>query len=395
MGITGSVDFAFGELPGAELHAELHRLREQAPVAEVSFGGGSAFLISGHEQLAAAFRDEQRFPPANAYRITIEPVQGVTFQTLEGDQHRLYRRLATPAFRSTAVQRMETRGLAEIANELIDRLPGIADAGERRCEFTRTFTHRYAFLVISRMLGIPPDREEEFRGWASGFLAFTQDAEYAQHCAAEITNYLKPVLADRRRAPQDDVISGLVLADADGHRLTDEEILSNIRLLFTAGASTTTDAMGNLLYALLADRSLWQRVCNEPAFRDQAIEELLRWETPVAILPRISAPVEIEFDGVRIPPNTFTLFAMAAANRDPAVFVDGDRFDPQRDSSQKLLSFGPGPRICPGMHLARKQLRVVLDVLVERLPRLALEDVDAARPTGTVLRGPRRLPINY
>ena len=206
---------------------------------------------------------------------------------------------------------------------------------------------------------------------------------------------MTPILAQRRADPQDDIISGLILADADGVRLTDDDIIANVRLLFAAGASTTTDAIGNLLYVLLAQRELWETLRAQPALRANAIEELLRWETPVAILPRISAPEPIEFQGVAIPANTFCLFAMAAANRDPAVFDDGERFDMKRDTGHKLLSFGPGPRLCPGMHLARKQLAVVLDVLLERLPDLRLVDEQAARPCGTMLRGPESIPVRY
>ena len=94
-------------------------------------------------------------------------------------------------------------------------------------------------------------------------------------------------------------------------------------------------------------------------------------------------------------PSTRLVFAMAAANRDPLIFHDADQFDLQRDNLAKALSFGPGPRLCPGMHLARKQLAVVLDVLLARLPDLRLTDIDAALPVGTILRGPEHLPVAY
>jgi cytochrome P450 len=210
-----------------------------------------------------------------------------------------------------------------------------------------------------------------------------------------MTDYLLPIIAERRREPADDVVSALVVADADGHRLTDEEILAHVRLLFSAGASTTTDALGNLVYVLLSERARWEQLLAEPALRANAIEELLRWETPVAVLPRLSANKPVEFFGAGIPPATFCLFAIAAANRDPAVFEQPDRFDLGRDSSRKLLSFGPGPRLCPGMHLARRQLAVALDVLMERLPGLHLLDVDAAQPRGAILRGPPCLPVAF
>ena len=387
---AASLDFAVELFPGDQLHHTLRGLREQAPVMPVRFAGQPAMLITGYEELAQAFRDNARFPPADAYRITIEPVQGLTFQTMEDEQHRLYRNLATPAFRSRAVSAMEHEGLAKIAHELLDRLAGV-----RRADLAAEFTHRIAFLVISRMLGIPIQREEAFRDWAVGFLEFPRDPERSRRCAEQITGYLQPIIAQRRAEPRDDVISALVLADAGGHRLTDEEILAHIRLLFSAGASTTTDALGNLLYALLSERERWERLRADPGLRENAIEELLRWETPVAVLPRLSGAQSVEFGGTEIPPATFCLFAIAAANRDPAVFARADCFDMDRDSHRKLLSFGPGPRLCPGLHLARRQLQVALDVLLERLPDLCLLDRTAAVPRGAILRGPASLSAGW
>ncbi len=383
-------DYATELFPGARLHSALAEARQIHPVTPVRFAGQPALLITGHQALAEAFRDNERFPPADAYRITIEPVQGVTFQTMEDEQHRLYRRLATPAFRSRAVDAMEEEGLAGIAHELIDRLDG-----QREADLAAAFTHRVAFLVISRMLGIPAHREEVFRDWAVGFLEYPRDPQHSRRCAELMTQYLLPIIVERRREPRDDIISGLVLADADGHRLSDDEVLAHIRLLFSAGASTTTDALGNLIYTLLSVPERWEQLLAEPVLRAGAIEELLRLETPVAVLPRLSAPHPVAFFGVDIPPATFCLFAMAAANRDPEVFDAPDRYDPERDSSRKLLSFGPGPRLCPGMHLARRQLAVALDVLAQRMPGLHLRDEPAARPRGAILRGPATLPVGW
>ncbi len=383
-------DFATEDFAGVGLHHSLAASRQRGPVTPTLFGGQPALLISGHQALAEAFRDNERFPPADAYRITIEPVQGVTFQTMENEQHRLYRRLATPAFQSRAVEAMEQEGLARIAHELIDRL-----GNQRSADFASAFTHRVAFAVISRMLGIPTEREDVFRDWAVGFLEFPRDPARSRHCAEQITQYLLPILAQRRREPRDDILSGLVAAEVDGRRLTDEEILAHIRLLFSAGASTTTDALGNLVYTLLEEPERWQALLAQPDLRPGAIEELLRWETPVAVLPRLSRSHPVEFHGTRIPVATFCLFAIAAANRDPAVFENPNVFDMQRDSSKKLLSFGPGPRLCPGMHLARRQLAVALDVILERLPGLQLLDSEAAVPRGAILRGPARLPVGW
>ena len=197
-----TADFAVEIYPGTTLHQAFHARRAQSPVTPALFGGRSAMLITGHQALADAFRDNEKFPPADAYRITIEPVQGVTFQTLEGEQHRLYRRLATPAFRSRAVEAMEREGLAEIANQLLDRL-----GNARTADLAASFTHRVAFLVISRMLGIPAHGEEQFRDWAVGFLEFPRDPEHSRRCARQITDYLLPIISERRIEPRDDVIS--------------------------------------------------------------------------------------------------------------------------------------------------------------------------------------------
>jgi cytochrome P450 len=288
------------------------------------------------------------------------------------------RRLATPAFRSSAVARMEEHGLAALAHELIDGFER-----EGRGDLFERFTARFPFLVISRVLGVPLDREAEFVTWAHGILRFDAGA------AEALTAYLKPVLDARRREPREDVISGLLGAEADGRRFDDEEVLSHVRLLFSAGATTTHDALATLVWALHALPQLAAAARREPEQIGAIIEELLRWETPVAILPRLCLP-GAELAGVEIPPESQMLFAIAAANRDPAVFDDPDRFDAARDTRAKL-TFGLGSHSCPGLHMARANLRVATTVLLERLPRLRLLAEPAARPQGTTLRGSRHL----
>jgi cytochrome P450 len=189
------------------------------------------------------------------------------------------------------------------------------------------------------------------------------------------------------------VISELLQAEFEGHRLGDEDVLSHVRLLFPTGAETTAGAIGSLLFALLSEPGAWQRMRLHPEDRPSAIEELLRWENPVAITPRVSASEPVELAGVPIPADSPVLFCIAAAHRDPQVFPEPDRFDLDR-RPENLLSFGPGPRQCPGMHLARKELRVALDVLCERFPDLRMLDAQASQPVGTVLRSPAELRVS-
>jgi cytochrome P450 len=320
-------------------------------------------------------------PAGEHYRRVLEPSQGPTFQSRDGTEHRVLRELATPAFRPRALAGWEAE-LRPLAHELVDAFDGAGSA-----DLVAQFTAVYPFLVITRMLGIPRDRERQFQRWATDMLRFDATAN------REFTENLLPIVAERRREPRDDVISGLIRAEVGGRRLDDEQLLADVRLLFSAGATTTYDASGSLLYALLTLPEMRERVRTEAGAVDRAVEELLRWETPVAVLPRLSVTGGW-VAGVEVPPGSQILFAIAGANRDPDVFADPDRFDLDRDTRRKL-TFGLGSHSCPGLHLARAELRVVAEVLLERLPNLELVDEVSARPRGFVLRGPAALRVTF
>jgi len=381
------VDFALDPLPGPVLHRALAELRIQAPVAPAKFFGEPAWLIARHDVLAEAFRDAERFPPPAMYRMSLEPVIGRSFISMDGPEHHRYRQLATPAFRSRAVERYEHSDLAALAHELVD---AIDDTGE--VDLVTTYSERLPYLVITRLLGMPRDREDEFHQWAIGLLRFAQDPANARRCVEEVTRYLAPVVEARRREPREDVISELVRAEVDGRHLTDDEIYAHVRLLFPTGGETTHGALGNLLYALLRHEGLWEELAGTPAAIRGAVEEALRWETSVAVLPRMAAPTPITFHEVEMPANSWVLFGIAGANRDPAVFPDPDRFDPAR-ACEDQLTFGPGHKSCPGMHLARKNLEIAVAVLIERFPKLHLIDPDEAEPRGVAPRGPVALRV--
>jgi len=373
-------DFASGGMPGEALHALLAELRAEGSVVPVRFTGGAAWMITRHRALATAFRDNERFPPGPAYARTTEPAVGRSFISMDGDEHRVYRTLATPAFRPRAVAAYDDAAMAALAHELVDGFEHEAEV-----DLVPRFAQRFPLLLICRLLGIPRDAEERFQDWALGLLSFPYDPERARRAALEFTAYLQPILAERRRAPRSDVISELLAAEVEGRRLADEEVLSHVRLLFPTGAETTASGIGSLVFALLANAGLWERVRLRPEERAWAVEELLRWENPVVSVPRVSASAPIEFEGACIDPETPVLFCIAAAHRDPEVFRDPARYDLDRRATE-LLAFGPGPRQCPGMHLARKEMRIALGVLCERLPRARLLDPEGSRPAGTVLR---------
>lgn len=380
-------DLGTAALPGDEFHRLLARYRERGAVVPARLYGQPVRIITRFDALQQALRDGKRFPPETSYQRSIEPVVGRTFISMPQQQHNLYRKLATPAFRTSALKSQDDADIAAICRRLLE--PIERDGGG---DLVATYTRRLPLIVISRMLGLPEQSDEDFQRWALALLSFPVDPAAAERAAHEFSAFVLPIVRRRRAEPGTDVISALAQAEVEGRRLDDEEILSHIRLLFPTGADTTYLALGNLIYALLTQHDSWWRLCAEPAAAAAAVEEGLRWESPTPLIPRLSAAHDIEFGGVSIPAQTPLLFGIGAANRDPVVFAQPDRFDIGRHIDT-ALTFGPGLRTCPGMHLARKELRIALEVLLARCPGLRLLDVEAARPRQAILRGPQALRV--
>lgn len=384
------IDWYRDPLPGPAFAQALHGLRRSGPVAEVrALGTMPVYYIVGYSALAEAFRDGEQFPPGLAYQRISEPYIGQTFMSMDEDEHRIWRPPMTPAFRRQVVEAYAEERLTALAHELIDRFEE-----REEVELATRFTRLFSFAVICELLGLPRDHEAEFYDWSMQLMFGGMDLEASRRADALVSGAFSPLIAARRREPRDDVISRWAHTEVDGRNLEDGEILAHIRLFFTAGATTTSDALGNLVHALLSDRRAWEACVADRAVHADAVEELLRWNPPVAAQPRFARlSDDVELAGVPIPANAAVLFGIAAANRDPDAFPDPDRFDIER-RPKELLTFGPGLRTCPGMHLARKNLRVALEVLAERLPGLALCDEDSSQPRGVLLRGPACLPVS-
>jgi cytochrome P450 len=380
------VDFETVHYPGIELHQTIDNLRSHGPVVPINFMGAPSWLILDHSHVKQGFRDNFLFPPDTPYKIGIEPVIGETFQSMEGERHRIFRKLATPTFQPRSIEKLDGDLLAEVANELIHEF-----INNETADLVTAFNQRYPFVLIARLLGIPKEEEGQFYRWVMAILRFRSDPEAAIACRNELWDYLDPVIADRKANPKDDVISNLIHDEVDGIRMTEDQIKSHVGIMFTAGSSTTHDSLGNILYALLSNRDNWEKVKIYPELRPLAIEEALRWESAVSMLPRMSnKETDIEFGGVTIKANTFVMFGICGANHDPSVFNDPHDYKIGR-KVEKMMTFGPGPRMCPGMHLARKELSVIIDLLIEKFPNLHLQDIAKSQPCGTIFRSPQQL----
>ncbi|MEV0686711.1 cytochrome P450 [Nocardia sp. NPDC050378] len=386
------VDFAFEDI--ADVHAMLARLRTRRPFAVVPFAGVRAVLLLTNELVSAAFKDESTFPPAAVYRMTTQPVLGKTLQCMEGAEHRIARGVATPPFRRNKVSAYVEPLLEPIAHELIDRFQARGHA-----DLIAEFTNTYPVLVISRLLGLPIEDETVVHRWAHDLFYFPMDPQAAMRASREFTDYVTPLLAERRREPGDDLISMLVTESSEGQFLDDEQVLSFLRLLFPAGADTTMLALGNTLSALLThpdQLALLESDLDEHT--PWAVWEGLRWEPPVGLLPR-ACPAAVEWNGIAIPALTPMIFSINAALRDPAVYERPDEFDISR-RKQVMLAFGQGPHSCAGNWLAIAELTTALKVLLQRLPGLRLQpgaDADAKviSQVGTALRGPTALHVGW
>ena len=378
------IDFAMAEAP--DLHARLAEIRARAPVVPVRYHGSTAWLIATHKELVAAFSDEETFPSAAMYAVHAEPAMGRTLQCMGGEEHRVNRALVSRAFRPKRVQGFIESLLEPVAHQVINEF---VDRGEG--DLVEDFTHRYPMRLITRLLGISVDDEKRFLGWALSLINYPWDPEGALAARDEFTRYLTPLVAERREKPGEDILSELAMAEVEGQRLSDEEIFSFVRLLFPAGSDTTYKALGSLLAILLNEPSLYERVRADREQIHWAVEESLRCEPPVALLPRMCV-MDTRWGGVPLAAHSPMLFGIAAANRDPTVHPDPDRFDLARRTKQ-MLTFGSGEHFCLGSHLARREMEVALGTLLDRLPGLRLTVPGSARIVGAVIRGPAELRV--
>ena len=206
--------------------------------------------------------------------------------------------------------------------------------------------------------------------------------------------YFAERVAERRAQPRDDVISELIEVEVDGRRLTDDDIFAFLIMLLPAGIETTYRSLGNLLFALLTHPDQLDEVVRNPALRAAAIEEGLRWEPPVVLITR-QCVRDTQLGGTDIAAGRCLNVFLGSANRDEHYYADPDRFDIHRTPAPHV-SFGSGPHMCLGMHLARMESRLALEAVLERLHDLRL-DADAPQPRiiGSVFRSPDSLPVRF
>jgi cytochrome P450 len=384
--VLPDIDFGRDALP--QLEAQLAALIAAGErVVPVRYLGGTAWLILRHEDVGRAFRDPRQFPAAAANLRYSLPVQGRTLLCMEGEEHRIHRALVADAFQPQAVQGLLGAVLRPLAHELIDGF-----GARRELDLVAAYCHRYPLRVIARLLGIPAADEEQLFAWVRGLFDYPFNPQAALTARDEVNAFLLPLIHARRSAPRADLISRLASAQVEAHSLSDEDILSFVKLLFPAGADTTYLTMGSMMNAVLGDEALRGRLLREPARIADAVEESVRLYGAVGLLPRYTE-TGARVGGVDIPPDSWVLFGVRSAGRDAAQYADPERFELTRHA-QRLVSFGGMPHFCLGVHLAKAELATSLELLLARLPGLRLAQGPMPQ-TSAVLRGVRRLPVAF
>ncbi|HVS67102.1 MAG TPA: cytochrome P450 [Mycobacteriales bacterium] len=348
----------------------------------------TGFTALSHAAVSQVLSDSEHFSTA-LYADIMGVVMGRTMLQMDGTEHRAHRLLATPAFRQKMLDHWRTELVEVVCDELISSFEGRGHA-----ELVKEYTFAFPVQVIARMIGLPRADYKRFQRLSIELLNVVYDWDTGMVAAAALREYFKPILDARRREPRDDLISALAGAEIDGQQLTDEEIYSFLLLILPAGVETTYRSSGNLLVALLTHPHYLEEVRgNEPALRT-AIEEGLRWEPPITALVRTCA-VDTEVAGVPIRAGDGVNVAIASANRDEARFDNPAAFNPHRHGLSHL-TFGYGPHMCLGMHLARMESAVALGMLFDRIPDLRLDpDRDTPKITGVAFRSPAAIPVRF
>ena len=377
-------------------HAAFRRLRREDPLPWYA-GTGGAWCVLKHADILAISRDPQRFTSTRGVQLGLGDPNarpaGIPPTILEMDPpvHNLHRKLVIRAFTPGAAAQLETT-VRQIARECLEAVEPDAVT-----DLVEALAVPLPMYVIAEMLGVPRSDRPQFKRWSDAMIEAGGGGRSAATDAAvgELLGYFAAVLGERRRAPKDDLVSTLARAEIEGARLSDPEILIFCATLLAAGNETTRNLIsgGSLLLARNPDQR--RRLLEQPARLPNAVEEMLRWWTPVNSFIR-TAVRDTELRGRRIAEGDVMLLLYPSANRDEEIWGgDADRFDVCRDHArQRHLAFGFGEHLCLGAPLARLEARVLFEELLARYPRF---DV-AGEPEllhSRLMHGVERLPVLF
>jgi cytochrome P450 family 142 subfamily A polypeptide 1 len=361
------IDLVSGAFWGRNPHEGLAWLRQHAPVWRDDRNG--VWGVATYDLVRQASTNPAQFSNAGGIRPDNGPIPMMI--DMDDPAHRKRRKLVSAGFTPRRVREHEA-SIRRTTDLLID---AVSERGT--CDFVWDIAAWVPLIAIGDALGVePPDRAQLLQ-WSDDLLCAlgTDDPAQLQRsmAAAEgYTAYATRLIEARRRTASDDLMGILVGAEVDGDRLDDQEIVMESLLILIGGDETTRHVITGGAYQLLSERSRWEALRDDPSLLPVAVEEMLRWVSPIKNMCR-TAMGDVELGGERIPAGEKLLLLYPSANRDESVFPDADTFDLRRTPNEHV-AFGFGPHFCLGASLARLELRVVFEQLLTRLPDLALVD---------------------
>ncbi len=343
-------------------------------------------VLSEYATFSSQFRGSQ---PADAS----SPFSASIIST-DPPRHNQLRALVTQAFTPRAVEALAPR-ITEIVSEYLERLPA-----NGRMDVIQDLGYPLPVIVIAELLGIPSQDRQRFKHWSDYAVQATDSGtriDFEAFSGNEITEmgqYFFSTIEKRRQAPGDDLISGLLKASIDGEHLSMMELLGFCVLLLVAGNETTTNLIGNAMATFAEYPEAWEKLRRQPDLLPQAIEEVLRYRSPVQAMFRTTIG-EVKMDHQTIPARASVVAWIGSANRDPAQFAGPNLLDIER-LPNRHLAFGNGPHYCLGAPLARLEAKIALGALLKRIKSFNLApEARLARHPSLIVYGLRSLPITY
>ncbi len=387
----------FGPEATSDPHPIHARLREDGPAHEIPLGPNlNAWLITRYDDARRALND-----PRLSKNVKDAPVRtsggwpdhlrkAMDSHMLSTDppNHTRLRKLVSSVFTARRIADLRP-DVQRISDELLDGF-----TGRDEVDLIGEYAFPLPLQVICELLGVPIDDRDSFRTWSNTIIASALAQGDALAAATSMNDYVRELIARKRTEPDHALLSGLISAADEGDRLSEDELTSLVFLLLLAGHETTVNLIGNGVYLLLSHPDRMAHLRAHPEQLSPAIEEFLRYESPVKTSTIRMATEPVEFDGVTVPAGAVVMISLLSANHDPAAFPDPERFDPARADNQHL-AFGHGIHYCLGAPLARLEGQIAFTGLLERFPKLrAAQPLDelAWRP-GALLRGLDRLPV--
>jgi cytochrome P450 len=382
----------------ADPYPTYHRLRTEDPVHQSPLG---FWILTRYDDVVTSLRDPRFGKEAIAAVVaarfgSVPPGYGLSMLDRDPPDHTRLRSLVSKAFTPRVVEVLRPR-VQRIVDEL---LAGVQAQGHM--DLIEDFAYPLPVIVICEMLGVPAQDRDRFRAWgldiARGLDAIMLPPEsdvIARSLASRkaLGGYFRELIAERRRQPRADVLSGLIAAEEAGDKLGEEELLATCILLLVAGHETTVNLIGNGTLALLRHPDQLRRLRDDPGLIASAVEELLRYDGPVQRTARVPSE-DVKIGGRIIPKGEMVMPFIGAADRDPAQFPEPDRLDLGR-ADNRHIAFGWGIHFCLGAPLARVEGQIAIDALVRRLPRLALATDRPEFRQSLTLRGLAALPVTF